>query len=621
MENYNNYNNNNQNQTTLNGDPYTNKQKYKLSKLKIAGIAFGLTLTLAAGGLAIQVKKMFDFPEYDTTQTKGNSYSGYQEYSEYNNEYNTQPSGQQPTEENNQANTQIISDYINTPEINELRIYTEDNGTIPIQISEYNYLDFYNNIQQENPFRYGDYYEIEEALNLYNNTITNKSNKSNLLDSNGKLDLNKLMSQVKVNNQDYLENEKNAVSCFYEELDTQAITEICQKIVSVTNSEYNDIEIEKVANTLTNLKILKKTGTSSNAYVSSDLAFIYNPTMTDMYADVNKIAGKYTNDQESKDSVIIHEIMHLLEYASSDNNKQNGIEAGICRMYNVPGQTTKLNVDSLWNTWILEAAAELGMSNYLDIGTGTYAKKISYAKSYNISRFNDLGTKDTALENIIFNPTLESAFEELKITDEKDKLNFLKYLYSVEITQYNTDDFWENYSRATQKTYTEQEKLQIKMQIRSDAIKYLSINFYSNLIDAIYEQKITDMDTAFYMIRNWELDAYSHLEYTKTMSLDPAKDFIEWQNTIHNYIFNTIAESNNLSSEEVSSMYDDYYLQSSTGNQIKNNCNLSAYSPYMANYIESAKNEYTIIKYSRIKDVYNYIQSTYQQSNNTIKTN
>lgn len=582
--------------------------KYKLNKIQKAGIAIGLTLTLAVGGFAIQIKNLFDFPEYKDTNTGNGSY-----YEQYGDAY--QPPVQTENNKNTANNSQITNDYINTPEINELRIYTDENKRIPIQLTAYNQLDFLNTISDTKIFQYDQYFKIEQAINLYNNTTINKSSHSSLLNEKKQLDINKLIAQVEINNANYLSKEKNAVSIFYKELDRQTITEICKKIVDVANTEYNDIEVEKLANTLSNLKILKKTSTSSNAYVSSDLAFIYNPNATDMYADVNKITGKYENEEESKNSVITHEIMHLLEYAASDNNAENGIEAGICRMYNVPGKQSKLAVDSLWNSWILEAGAELGMSNYLNIETGTYAKKISYAKSYNLSRFNDLGTKNTALENVVFNPTLEEAFKELKITDEKSKLNFLKYLYSVEITQYSTDDFWNNFISETGKTYTEEEKTQIKMEIRSDAIKYLSINFYTNLADAIADKKISDLNTVFYMMRNWELDVYSHLEYTKTKSFKPAKEYIEWQNNTQQKLFAAIAESNSMKTEDISALYDDYYMQSSTNETIQNNCDLSKYNQYINQYITSAKNEYNISKYSRIKDVYAYIQ----KSNSTNK--
>ena len=582
--------------------------KYKLNKIQKAGIAIGLTLTLAVGGFAIQIKNLFDFPEYKDINTGNGSY-----YEQYGDAY--QPPVQTENNKNTANNSQITNDYINTPEINELRIYTDENKRIPIQLTAYNQLDFLNTISDTKIFQYDQYFKIEQAINLYNNTTINKSSHSSLLNEKKQLDINKLIAQVEINNANYLSKEKNAVSIFYKELDRQTITEICKKIVDVANTEYNDIEVEKLANTLSNLKILKKTSTSSNAYVSSDLAFIYNPNATDMYADVNKITGKYENEEESKNSVITHEIMHLLEYAASDNNAENGIEAGICRMYNVPGKQSKLAVDSLWNSWILEAGAELGMSNYLNIETGTYAKKISYAKSYNLSRFNDLGTKNTALENVVFNPTLEEAFKELKITDEKSKLNFLKYLYSVEITQYSTDDFWNNFISETGKTYTEEEKTQIKMEIRSDAIKYLSINFYTNLADAIADKKISDLNTVFYMMRNWELDVYSHLEYTKTKSFKPAKEYIEWQNNTQQKLFAAIAESNSMKTEDISALYDDYYMQSSTNETIQNNCDLSKYNQYINQYITSAKNEYNISKYSRIKDVYAYIQ----KSNSTNK--
>jgi hypothetical protein len=103
--------------------------------------------------------------------------------------------------------------------------------------------------------------------------------------------------------------------------------------------------------------------------------------MSGLYADMQEIQGTSNSKEETLKQVITHEVMHLLQYSASDTNDKNGLESGICRMYNLPNSESKVPVDSLWNSWLLEAAAELGMADYLNIQPGTYAKKISYARS------------------------------------------------------------------------------------------------------------------------------------------------------------------------------------------------------------------------------------------------
>ena len=271
-------------------------------------------------------------------------------------------------------------------------------------------------------------------------------------------------------------------------------------------------------------------------------------------------------------------------------------------MYNT-NNDKKVPVDSLWNSWLLEAAAELGMSEYLSIEPGTYAKKISYIKSYNLSRFNELNVETNGLENTAFLSILEDAYKALNLNTEKEQKEFLNYLYSIEVTKNDTNDFWENYSKATNKNYT-------------DAIKYLTRNFYNNLAESIKEKKVTDLDTAFYLIRNWELDVYGHLEYTKTTTLTHAEDFIKWHGEIQNSLFTAIAESNGLSTTDITTLYTEYNLQVNIGEQVYDNCNLSNYSNYIQNYILSAKKKYTSSNFSRNSDVLAYINEKKQDTMN-----
>ena len=304
----------------------------------------------------------------------------------------------------------------------------------------------------------------------------------------------------------------------------------------------------------------------------------------------------------------------LLEYVDNpyliSNNDKNGIESGIFRMYNVPNEEPKVPVDSLWNSWLLEAAAELGMSEYLNIKPGTYAKKISYARSYNLSRFNELDLKNNSIEDVVFNHTLEEAYHDLRLNSPEEQREFLNFLYSVEITQTDPEDFWANYTAQTGTNPTEEEKLGIRMDIRTDAVKFLTRNFYDNLADAIYTGDVKDLDSAFYLIRTWELDVFGHLEYTKTSSLEHSKDFIEWHNEVQNKLFNAIASSSNLTLQDVQSQYEEYNLQASVDETIHNNCTFSNYNDYTAAYITEAKNYYSTSKFSRNSIVYDYIKAS-----------
>ena len=416
---------------------------YKLNRIAKTGLAIGLAaiITLSATGCS-------SYPSYKGGTTNSSSYS--QTYT---------------------------SDYIDVLNSNEFKVDDEDLHTTPIKLNNVNFIEFINQLSQgEYSFDYAQYYGLDEALNMYKSQTVNKSTSSTLLDASGKLDATKLAQKVLANNKEYMDQGKDAVNTFYTDISSSDLNMICKTIAEVVNDKFNDVEIGKVANTLMKMTMFQRTGSASNAYITNNLTFVYNPNMSGLYADMQEIQGTSNSKEETLKQVITHEVMHLLQYSASDTNDQNGLESGICRMYNLPNSDAKVPVDSLWNSWLLEAAAELGMADYLNIQPGTYAKKISYARSYNLSRFNELDLGTQLIEDIAFNHTLEDAYKDLELSTPEEQREFLNYLYSVEITQTDPDDFWTNYTAKTGKTPTDAEKTGIRMDIRTDAVKYLTKN-------------------------------------------------------------------------------------------------------------------------------------------------
>lgn len=551
---------------------------FKLNKIARAGVAIGLSAILALGMTGCGT----NYSSYKGTTGNDTSYS--QSYT---------------------------NDYIDVITSNEFRVYDEIINSTPITLNNINYMDFINKVNQgDYSFEYANYYGLDEALALYNQTQVNKSTSSTLLDASGKLDAQKLQQKVLENNKVYMSKGKDAINTFYSDISSGDLTMICKTIAEVVNSKFNDTDIAKVANTLMDMTCFQRTGSASNAYVTNNLTFVYNPNMSGLYADMQEIQGTSSSKEETLKQVITHEVMHILQYSASDTKDENGLESGICRMYNVPNQDAKVPVDSLWNSWLLEAAAEMGMAEYMNIAPGTYAKKISYAKSYNLSRFNELDLGTQAIEDVAFNHTLEEAYRDLELNTKEEQREFLNYLYSIEITQSDPEDFWENYTAKTGITPTEQEKLGIRMDIRADAVKFLSRQFYNNLADSIQEGKVKDLGTVFYLVRNWELDVYGHLEYTKADSLEHAKDFIIWHNQIQNELFSALAQSNNMTIENIQSQYIEYNLQASINDTVQDNCNLTGYNAATAAYIATAKDSYSTSRFARNDVVYDHITST-----------
>ena len=231
-------------------------------------------------------------------------------------------------------------------------------------------------------------------------------------------------------------------------------------------------------------------------------------------------------------------------------------------------------------------------------------------RSYNLSRFYETAEAENTIESAVFEHTLEEAFESLNLTTEEEQRTFLEFLYSIEITQTDPEDHWEYYKAQTGLTPTDDEKNGIRMDIRADAVKYLTTSFFQNLTNAVHDGAVTDLDTVFYLLRLWEIDTFGHLNYTELTSLEHAEDFILWYDEVQSTLLEAIAESSGIDPEEIQAMYAAYTLQSETeSGETADNCDLSGISPYMQEYIISAKTAYSTAKFSRIHDVAEWLRA------------
>lgn len=498
------------------------------------------------------------------------------------------------------------NEYTDTPFYDEISTYAADSPEIPVSLSDDAYSSLSEILGQTGGFHMSEYYALDEALDMYHQTPVNKRKTTALL-TNGQLDADKLVQKVTENNSAVMVKGRNTLNAFYKEMDASDLNRICQEIADVINDRPVDLDMKEVANTLERLTMFKREGATSNAYVSTNLTLIYNPIATNGYETILSISGG--SSENAWEQVIDHEIMHLIQYGSNDNNDDNGIEAGFCRMYNTPDREPKLPVDSLYFSWILEAGAELGMSGYLDVEPGTYQKKISYTRSYNLSRFYENKGQESMLERAVFKDTLEDACKALGLGSEDEIQDFLNFMYSVEITQVDTEDFWAYYEAQTGKTLTDDELAGIRMDIRTDAVAYMTTVFFENLIDAVHEGAVNDLDTVFYLLRLWELDVFSHLNYTQLSSLEHAEDFIVWYDQTQDAVLTAIANSSDLDPGEMQALYSEYYLQSENDRQeIRENCDLGGLDDDMRDYIISARQSYTTSHYSRIYDVARWME-------------
>ncbi len=568
-----------------------NNKKYKLVKLRKALIALGLVITKPISGVTLfAAKSIHDF------SSNSNSTSSYDGDFSVNNTYIDSDNG-----------------YIDVEHSNEKKPINGDKTSTKINLNKLQYDEFINELENyDYEFSMSKYYDLENTLKTFNDVQYQKKESSKLI-SDGELDSNKLYNIVIDNNNSYMKQDTNSVNVFFSNTSDENIKNICNLIVEIYNNNKDDYcDIKKVSDTLTHLKIFQNDTTSSNAYVTDDLVLVFNPKMMEMFSKMQEMKGN-TKDGVSVDkTVFVHEIEHLFQNASNDFQDENGIETGFCRKYD------KVNVNSLWNTWLLESSAEIKMSESLHATTKNYDKKISYIRSYNLSRIFESSYVVNDLVNSVFTNNLDSAFKFLNINDDVSKMEFLKLMYSIEITQSDVDDFWEFYEKQEGITLTDEEKESIRMDIRTEAVKKLSKEYYKGLASALLDEKIKDLETVFYLMRLWELDSCGHLNFTNKQEYEHSKEFIIWQDNIEKGLIKAISNSSNMSYDELMNQYDNYHMSLEVNGNVINNADFSNLPKEKQEYINASYEKYSVTYFSRISTMVNYINNS-KSKGTTIK--
>ena len=165
-------------------------------------------------------------------------------------------------------------------------------------------------------------------------------------------------------------------------------------------------------------------------------------------------------------------------------------------------------------------------------------------------------------------------------------------------------DFWASYEAQNGAIPEEAEQTGIRMDIRTDAVTYMTRNFFANLAYALRDGAIADLDTVFYLLRLWEIDTWNHLNYTQFASLEHAEAFVLWYDRTQEAFLTTLAESNGIDPTEMLEKYDGYclLLEGETGESL-DNCDLSRISDGMRSYLLAAKDTLSARQFSRIRDV------------------
>lgn len=576
---------NNANNIVYNQAGFNNakKQKKKMKPVKkvLAGIAIGLAGTTVIGTAAIMIPATISVLGKKSDYTSGNN-SGYV-----------------------YVDDSYSDNYGDFERINEVTSIEGFTSNTYLSLNGNSYSNIISELNSKGfDYTYKEYYNMDEILGLYNQSEYNKEARSNILNDSNKVDSEKLYNMVIHNNKVYMSGGVNSVNCFLSEMSDSQIREICIYMANYFNNS-EKVDYFKLAHTLNNLKIFLNETSVSNAYVNEDLILSINPNMIELMEGALEIRGSIDEDHNLEDSILAHEFEHIIQHSSNDFDDSNGLEIGPFRRYD------NVNVNSLYISWLLEGAADINSANKLNIDPYTYLKKIGYFNTYNLSRIFDYEYNNNGLLESVYTTNISDMYNKLALEDANSQKEFLEFIYSIELTQMNCNDFWEYYESKTGKTLSENEKLVIKKQIREEAIMKLTLNYYSGLVRAINNGSINDLETAFYFMRMWELDCYNHLQYSfNAESYEDSKDFVLWLDEINGIVCEGFANSLGTSKEDIEQRYKDYRMNIIENGSEKNNCDYSYLSNDKKEFIEILEASFDFNNFSKISDVADSIEDT-----------
>lgn len=447
-------------------------------------------------------------------------------------------------------------------------------------------------------YTYEDLYNIEKSYNNYKVPVINALNDSMLISSN-KLNSSALYNQVLKNNDVYYNDVKNNnARAFYNELKDKEIKQICDFISEVINHEVQEndkLNLLNICKNLEHLKIFEDDTTPSNAYVNKNMCFLINKNFMD------KIFKVYNNGRDCYDEVLAHEVMHLIQYQSSNMDDADGVEIGPFVSYIDSKEVNPLNL-----TWILESNAEIEMSNYTKTDITTYTNQVGYLKSVNLALSSSFSYETNAVYTIGFSKSFDDLYElfDARTTDEKKDV--IKCLYSIEVSQVKDKNFYNAYKEKYSVDIEADNDLKtsIKQTCAREALLELSKFFYKNMCDNMTGNDFT-LEDVFYMIRLWEADLLYHLEFNREEEYIKCKDFLIEYNDIQKEFFTMISKSLDCNVSYIFEEYDDYSMNTNVGN----NYSLSMFDEKKKNFFSEIRDTRYKKGNPRISDIDNIMET------------
>ena len=423
------------------------------------------------------------------------------------------------------------NNVIVNPQTNEELEITYDANSLydDITLNEYDYdilntsvtVDFADTAQRitniENEYLYSELYSKDYDLNV----VSVDTNNVDIINNN-KINVDALYNKVLENNKEYMDKYKvNA----YEDTTNSFVKEVCELIADTVDELLkNNTTIDRILlnQKLNDLKIFSYSSYSYGLYNQERCILAINNDSLHSY------------DREITRSVIGHEIIHMVQGASSIElqNADYTERYGYCYERN-PDDFNPYN----W-TWFVEAASE--DYSYRHNGLDEPFVYPSEVKTVELMKMVTFNVHDEFTESL-YSSDINSIYNLFGCKTEEEKAEIQKMFYGFTIN-YNGNSGQEgiHFFNAVYPSVGTEEFTNIKEEIEGSSCVTLSKIFYKNLIAKIQGQSVNVKDV-FQLISIYEKEMNRQLWYqTDYENLQP---FFERYIAIQDLFFENLANS------------------------------------------------------------------------------
>lgn len=363
-------------------------------------------------------------------------------------------------------------------------------------------------------YGYEKLFDAEKSLEGVSIINSVESHPYSALDDNGKLTKEHLYEVVKKNTAEYL----NTKPMMIKAVDDSLIKEVCDIMVDVVNgvlSAFPDIDKERVYCNLAQVKVVQKTSSMANAFVDQKMRMHVNKQMSDKAAE----NGFY--------KVIVHETMHIIQFACPCENGEEDRRFGISHYYE-DWETQYAD----W-TWLGEGSAERMANLYIDTDPMTYMEHIKVIRTMDVLAALRKELPANYVETICFYEDADNLFS---MFDSCTKEEVCRMMYALELAIEGEETLKSAYPDLYGGAWTSDEKLKVTSALKSMAMKTLSKQFFCDLSEVILMNNLTRNDVLFL------LDVYeSSLNQILLLGMNQYKEynaeFVSWYKTWRDEFF------------------------------------------------------------------------------------